>query len=109
MDQPNYIYIYIKKLTTKLKDICAHMIKDGIGVISHLLSCALTSYQNLDLRKCPISPSFQTREEAGTKKKMTVQNEDKKAIKQEKLASKTEKDMHIKVTPEFQWKQFWYH
>jgi hypothetical protein len=34
---------------------------------------------------------------------MTVQNEDKKAIKQEKLASKKEKDMHIKVTPGFQW------
>ncbi|KAI5584254.1 hypothetical protein POPTR_006G077775v4 [Populus trichocarpa] len=84
--------------------MCAHTIKDGIGVNSHLLSCALTSYQNLDLRKCPISPSFQTREEeAGAEKKMTVQNEDKKAIKQEKLASKKEKDMHIKVTPEFQW------
>ncbi|KAJ6913055.1 hypothetical protein NC651_015521 [Populus alba x Populus x berolinensis] len=84
--------------------MCSHMIKDGTGVHSHLLFGALTSYQNLDLRKCPISPSYQMLvEEAGTKKKMTVQNDDKKAIKQEKLASKKEKEIHIKVTPEFQW------
>jgi hypothetical protein len=62
----------------------------------------------LHLKEQFVCPTTQT-EEAGTKKKMTVQNEDKKAIKQEKLASKKEKDMHIKVTPEFQWKQFWYH
>ncbi|KAJ6992734.1 hypothetical protein NC653_015980 [Populus alba x Populus x berolinensis] len=84
--------------------MCAHMIKDGMGVHSHLLFCALTSYQNLDLRKCSISPSFQIKNSPKQeKKKVTVQNDDKKAIKQEKLASKKEKEMHIKVTPEFQW------